>query len=171
MDFVHEPQVEALLKDTSSAYDDILVSRSLLGLANSTFNSICDKSKWRSFIDPFRRDSMCNNESRRSWWATTPALSDIKGFPSPHARSVVSHRFLKEFGALRGDLEHHVAIRNGNLGIAAEKPIEERLTAFAQTILRTIIWSCNKAIQRHRHVENNISHGISFTPFLIPFAV
>src|SRR5215207_6741792 len=89
---------------------------------------------------------------------SAPTMGDVKRLSSLHTRSVISHLFLKEFGTLRRDLEHHVAIRDGNLSVAAEVPVEERVTAIAQSFFRTIIRARHKTVQRHRHVENNVSH-------------
>src|SRR5215208_5908808 len=87
-----------------------------------------------------------------------PGVGDVKGFPSPYSSSVVCERLVQDFGTLWGNLEHHVAIRDGNLGIAAEVPFEERVAAISQTVLGSIVWSGHKTVQRNRHVEYNFTH-------------
>jgi hypothetical protein len=45
VDFVHQARIEALLQDTGSTYDDILVACGLPGLTNGAFNPIGDKGE------------------------------------------------------------------------------------------------------------------------------
>src|SRR5688572_2890057 len=164
MDLVHQSQVEALLQDTGGAHDDILFAGGLLCLMNGAFHPIGDKGERRSFVDPFLWDGMGDDKSRRPRGMAAPGPGDIKGSPSPYPRPVSCERLLKDFGALRRDLEHHVAIRDRNLCVAAEVPLKERVTTIPHTIVGAVVRAGNEAVQRNGHIENNFSH--LYAPFM-----
>src|SRR5512138_1684582 len=93
---------------------------------------------------------------------SAPGTSDVKGLASPYTRSVCFERFVEEFGTLCRDLQRHIAIGDWHLGIPAEVPVEERLAAIAQSVLGVIIWTGDKTVQRHGHVEDNFTHDPIF---------
>src|SRR5215213_7040465 len=101
MQLIEQASLEALLHDTGSAYDDILVACGLLCLANGAFNPIGNKGERRSFRGPFLRDGMSDNKARCPRRMAAPAVCDIKGSAPPHAGPVSSKRLIQNFGALR----------------------------------------------------------------------
>ncbi len=48
MDFVEQPGLEALLRDTRRGYRHMLVACGLLCLTNGAFNAVSDECEWRT---------------------------------------------------------------------------------------------------------------------------
>ncbi len=76
MDFIHQASVEALLQNAGGGYDNILVVSGLLCLTNGAFNSIGDKGKRRSFLDPFL--SVCVCSPLVQFCLFKPSISHVK---------------------------------------------------------------------------------------------
>src|SRR3954464_14446639 len=101
MQFIEQTGFEALLHDAGGADNNVLIPGGVLRLANSTFNSIGDKRKRRSFRGPFLWNCMSDNKARRSRRVAAPGLRDIKGSAPPHAGTVVCERLIQNLSALR----------------------------------------------------------------------
>ena len=61
---VKKPRFDALLRDARGAYSDVHVARYCSCLLDGAFDAIRNESERRSFVDPFLRDRMGDNEGR-----------------------------------------------------------------------------------------------------------
>src|SRR5262245_62594932 len=78
MDFVEQPGLEALLRETRGGYRHILVACGLLCLTNGAFNAVGDECERRSLLDPFLWDGMGNNKTRRMGRIAAPGPGDVE---------------------------------------------------------------------------------------------
>src|SRR5262249_43814023 len=101
MNFVEQPGLETLLRDTRGGDGHILVPCGLLRLTNRAFNAVGDERERRIAADPFLWGTMGDNKTRGMRWIAAPGLCDVEHSPSYHHCPCRSQRLLNQFGALR----------------------------------------------------------------------
>jgi hypothetical protein len=158
MDFVKQSGLEGLLRDTRRGDGDILVPGGLLGLANGAFNPVGDEDERRSVLYPFLWDCMGNHKTRFKGGMAAPGPGYIEHSTSCYHCPSRFERLLKEFGALRRDLEYHPPSLNFKFSVAAKVPLKE--------MLYIIVRPSDKPIQRHGDPCNDFAHINS--PFVVP---
>jgi hypothetical protein len=61
---VEESRLDALLRDARGAHGDVLVARDRFRLLDGAFDAVRDERERRSFVDPFLRNGMADDEGR-----------------------------------------------------------------------------------------------------------
>src|SRR5215216_1979530 len=118
MYFINQPCFDGLLQDTGCGYYDVFISCGFLRLTDRAFNAIADKGERRTFLYPFLRRVVRDNESRGARRMSIPGMCNVEGSPSPNTCSIFAERFVEKFSALLRDLEHHIAIRDRDFRIS-----------------------------------------------------
>ena len=149
-DFVEESGPQALLHDTRSAYGDALVARYGLRLFDRALDAFRDERERRSFVDPFLWNHMGNDEDRYVHGVSAaPRVGDVERPASRHKSPYRCVHLPKELGADRSDLERHLATGHFIVGVAAEVPPQDPLTAIAQDPFGAVVRPRDETIQRH----------------------
>src|SRR5918996_4936440 len=98
---------------------------------------------------------MRHDDARAERRPASPSIGDVVHPPADDARTGSVQGFVEDLSVDTGRWEVTFLV---TLPGAAEHPVMKDLTLVSQPLIRSVVWSGNEAVKRHRYVDDHTAH-------------